>query len=61
MKAKPQNTLTPKHPQEPKAERMANWWKNAKVLHSKKDKAGTFNMELYLNYLKVNQQNYGAI
>ncbi len=54
---KVENTMTPKHIQYPKAERMANWWKNAKVLNSQKDKAGTFNMELYLKYLQVNQEN----
>lgn len=54
---KPENTMTPKHPQQPKAERMANWWKNARVLNSQQDKAGTFNMELYLKYLQVNQEN----
>lgn len=57
---KVENTMTPKHIQEPKAERMANWWKNAKVLNSQKDKAGSFNMTLYLRYLKVNQENLGA-
>jgi hypothetical protein len=39
---------------------MANWWTNSKVLSSQKDKAGSFNMELYLRYLKVNQENLGA-
>lgn len=61
MIAKPKNTMTPKHEQEPKAERMANWWTNSKVLSSQKDKAGSFNMELYLRYLKVNQENLSTI
>lgn len=55
------NTMSPKHPNQDKAKRMSSWWVNAKQTASGKDKAGTFNMELYLKYLQINQINLGSL
>jgi hypothetical protein len=32
---------------------MANWWREPKKISCAKDKGGSFNMQLYLDYLTV--------
>jgi hypothetical protein len=32
---------------------MANWWREPKKISCAKDKGGSFNMQLYLDYLSV--------
>jgi hypothetical protein len=41
---------------------MANWWREPKKISCAKDKGGSFNMQLYLDYLSViNNLKQGCI
>lgn len=40
---------------------MSKWWTKAKTTRSKKDRSGSFNFDLYLEYLEVLKTNYNSI
>lgn len=44
-------------PYRPNIERMANWWRTPKKISCAKDKGGSFNMQLYLDYLTTITEN----
>lgn len=44
-------------PHRPNIERMANWWRTPRKISCAKDKGGSFNMQLYLDYLTIISNN----
>lgn len=41
--------------------KMSKWWTKEKTTQSKKDRSGSFNFQLYLDYLEVLKKNYNSI
>lgn len=45
----------------PRIKTMSKWWTKEKTTRSKKDRSGSFNFQLYLDYLEVLKTNYNSI